>query len=109
MGYWRRVPNIKTLVLKSVPDATTRAIMLKSGESDMSNVLDGLDAEAIRRDPRLQLVATKHASMIWIEFTEQWNPKSPWHDIRLRQAVNLALTASRSTRPHASASALRLA
>ena len=90
-GYWRRVPSIKTLVLKSVPDATTRAIMLKSGESDMSNVLDGLDAEAIRQDPRLQLVATKHASMIWIEFTEQWNPKSPWHDIRLREAVNLAL------------------
>ena len=24
-GYWRRVPNVKTLVMKSVPEATTRA------------------------------------------------------------------------------------
>ena len=94
-GYWRRVPSIKTIVLKSVPEATTRAIMLKSGETDFSNVLDGLDAESIRNDKRMQLVATKHASMIWIEFTEQWNPKSPWADIRLRQAVNYALDRKR--------------
>ena len=90
-GYWRKVPSVKTLILKSVPESTTRAVMLKSGESDFSVVLDGPDAESVRSDPRLQLVATKHASMIWVEFTEQWNPKSPWHDIRVRQAVNLAL------------------
>src|SRR5215813_13935145 len=27
--YWRRVPSIKTLIMKSVPEATTRAVMLK--------------------------------------------------------------------------------
>src|SRR5262249_46559793 len=27
-GYWRRVPAVKTLVMKSVPEATTRAVML---------------------------------------------------------------------------------
>jgi peptide/nickel transport system substrate-binding protein len=90
-GYWRRVPNVKTIVMKSVPEATTRAVMLKSGESDMSVVLDGPDAEDIKRDPRMQLVASKHASIFWIEFTEQWDPKSPWHDKRLRLAVNHAL------------------
>src|SRR5882757_7926791 len=26
-SYWRRVPNVKTLVMKSVPEATTRAVM----------------------------------------------------------------------------------
>ena len=46
---------------------------------------------ASRRDPRLQVVASKHASIFWIEFTEQWDPKSPWHDKRLRLAVNYAL------------------
>ncbi|TMJ65910.1 MAG: ABC transporter substrate-binding protein, partial [Alphaproteobacteria bacterium] len=29
-GYWRRVPNVKTLVMRSVPDATTRALMVKT-------------------------------------------------------------------------------
>ena len=30
-GYWRRVPTVKTWVMKSVPEATTRAVSLKSG------------------------------------------------------------------------------
>jgi peptide/nickel transport system substrate-binding protein len=93
--YWRRVPNVKTLVMKSVPEATTRAVMLKTGEVDISIVLDGPDAEAIQHTPGMQLVSSKHASIFWIEFTEQWDPKSPWHDIRLRQAVNYALDRQR--------------
>ena len=93
--YWRRVPNVKTLIMKSVPEATTRAVMVKTGESDISLVLDGPEAEELRRDPRLQVVASKHASIFWIEFTEQWDAKSPWHDKRLRLAANLALDRTR--------------
>ncbi|HXJ82361.1 MAG TPA: ABC transporter substrate-binding protein [Candidatus Methylomirabilis sp.] len=90
-GYWRRVPNVKKLVMKSVPDANTRAVMLKSGDADIAFVLDGPDAEDLKRDPRFQIVASKHASIFWIEFADQWDPKSPWHDKRLRLAVNYAL------------------
>jgi peptide/nickel transport system substrate-binding protein len=93
-GYWRRVPNVKTWVMKSVPEATTRAVMLKSGEADIAAALDGPDAEGIKRDPRMQIVASKHASIFWIEFADQWDPKSPWHDKRLRLAVNHALNRS---------------
>jgi len=89
------VPNVKTLIMKSVPEATTRAVMVKTGESDISLVLDGPEAEEIKRDPRLQVVASKHASIFWIEFTEQWDAKSPWHDKRLRLATNLALDRQR--------------
>jgi peptide/nickel transport system substrate-binding protein len=94
-GYWRRVPNVKTLVMKSVPESTTRAVMLRTGETDIAYVLDGPDAEAIQKDPRMQIVSSKHASIFWIEFTEQWDAKSPWHDKRLRLAVNLALDRTR--------------
>lgn len=94
-AYWRRVPNVKTVVMKSVPEATTRAVMLKTGEVDIAYVLDGPEAEEIQRDPRMQVVASKHASIFWIEFTEQWNAVSPWHDQRLRRAVNLALDRKR--------------
>src|SRR5947209_1435095 len=89
--YWRRVPNVKTLVMRSVPEATTRALMLRTGEADIAYALDGPDAEDIQKTPGLQVVPSKHASIFWIEFPDQWNPKSPWHDIRLRQAVNYAL------------------
>ena len=90
-GYWRRVPNVKTLVMKSVPESTTRAVMLKSGEADIGYVLDGPDAEGLKRDPRMQVVSSKHASIFWVEFADQWDPKSPWHDKRMRLAVNFAL------------------
>jgi peptide/nickel transport system substrate-binding protein len=94
-GYWRRVPAVKTLVMKSVPDANTRAVMLKTGDADIAYVLDGPDAEDIKRTPRMQVVASKHASIFWIEFAEQWDAKSPWHDRRLRLAVNHALDRQR--------------
>jgi len=90
-GYWRKTPHVKRLVMKSVPETTTRVAMLKNGEADIANALDGEDAENVRRDPRLQLLPSKHASMFWIEFADQWDPKPPWHDKRLRQAVNAAL------------------
>ncbi|HEV8438332.1 MAG TPA: ABC transporter substrate-binding protein [Methylomirabilota bacterium] len=90
-AYWRRVPNVKRFVMKSVPEGTTRVAMLKKGEADIAYALEGEDAENVRRDPRLTLVPSKHASIYWIEFADQWDPKSPWHDKRLRLAVNYAL------------------
>ncbi|MEX2221913.1 MAG: ABC transporter substrate-binding protein [Candidatus Rokuibacteriota bacterium] len=90
-GHWRKVPNIKKLTMKSVPDSTTRLAMLKSGETDYAYFLDGPEAEAVTKDARLQLVATRHASIFWIEFAEQWDTKSPWHDRRMRLAVTHAL------------------
>ena len=90
-GYWRRVQTVKRLIMKSVPEGSTRLAMLKKGEADMAFLLDGPDAENVTHDPRLALVATRHASAIWIEFADQWDPKSPWHDRRVRLAVNHAL------------------
>jgi peptide/nickel transport system substrate-binding protein len=77
--------------MRSVPEGATRVAMLKNGEIDVAVALEGEEAESVRRDQRLKLVATRHASIAWIEFADQWDPKSPWHDRRLRLAVNYAL------------------
>ena len=90
-AYWRHAPYVKRLVMKSVPEATTRVAMLKRGEVDLAFSLDGEDAESVRRDPRLLLVPSKHASSYWIEMTEQWDARSPWADRRVRQAAAYAL------------------
>jgi peptide/nickel transport system substrate-binding protein len=89
-GYWRKVPNIKRLTIKDVPEVATRLAMLKSGEADFAPT-EGSVAEEVQRDRNLKLVDTRHASMFWIEFPDQWDPKSPWADKRLRLAVNYAL------------------
>ncbi|HTY80513.1 MAG TPA: ABC transporter substrate-binding protein [Candidatus Bathyarchaeia archaeon] len=90
-GYWRHAPYVKRLTMKGVPDSTTRLAMVKSGETDYALFLDGPEAEAVKRDPKMTLVDTRHASIFWIEFPDQWDPKSPWSDKRLRQAVSYAL------------------
>ena len=39
-GYWRKTPSIKRLVLRSLPEETTRAAALKNGEVDIAYLLD---------------------------------------------------------------------
>ncbi len=49
-SYWRKVPSLKRLVFKSVPDATTRLAMLKRGEVDVAYLLDAPQALGIVRE-----------------------------------------------------------
>ena len=89
--YWRKRPSVKRVVIKSVPDRTTRLAMLKTGEADIAYVMIGLEAIAIKTDPKLRLAKVIPPATWWMEFPEQWNPKSPWSDRRVRLAANLAL------------------
>ena len=90
-GYWRKAPSVKRLVFRSVPDETTRAAALKRGEVDVAYFLTGPVAEEVRRTPGLKLVATRTSGVFFLYFAEQWDPKSPWHDQRVRLAASLAL------------------
>ena len=88
--YWRKTPHIKRLVMKSIPDMTTRLAMLKNREADVTYGIYGPLAEEVQRDPSLKLEAPVIATQ-WIVFTnEQYDPKSPWFDQRVRLAANLA-------------------
>jgi len=89
--YWRHVPKIKTIVIRSVPDLDTRALMVKTGEADIAIALQGLAAQGLMDNPKTKIVASKHASSQWIEFPDQYDPKSPWHDKRMRLAVAYAI------------------
>src|SRR2546428_8125532 len=65
--------------------------MLKKGEADIAIAfLDGAVAAEVQRDPQLRLVDTRHASIVWLEFADQWDPKSPWHDRRGGGGANYA-------------------
>src|ERR671922_2397649 len=87
--YWRKTAHVKRLVMKSVPDATTRLAMLKKREADVTYGLYGPLAEEVQRDSNLKLEAPVIATQ-WLIFTyEQYDPKSPWADQRVRLAANL--------------------
>jgi peptide/nickel transport system substrate-binding protein len=90
-GYWRKTPSVKRLVFKSVPEATTRLAMLKRGEVDVAYLLDAPMAADIKRDPSLKLAFSGAIGTFYLDFFEQWDPKSPWADRRVRLAASLAL------------------
>ena len=90
-GYWRKSPAVKRVVMKSIPDETTRLAGLKHGEFDIAYSIRGELAEELQHTAGLSLKSTVGQATNWIYFPEQWDPKSPWHDLRVRQAANLAL------------------
>jgi peptide/nickel transport system substrate-binding protein len=89
--YWRKKPTVKRVVFKGVPDRTTRLAMLKTGEADIGYLMVGLEAATIKADPKLKLARVIAPATWWVEYPEQWNPKSPWNDRRVRLAANLAV------------------
>ncbi|HEV2055748.1 MAG TPA: ABC transporter substrate-binding protein [Methylomirabilota bacterium] len=90
-SYWRKVPSVKRLVFRAVPDESTRLAMLKRGEADFAYSIRGALAQELARTPGLTLKPVAGTFTEWLTFTEQWNPKSPWHDQRVRLAASLAI------------------
>src|SRR5262245_5098177 len=89
--YWRKPPSVKRLVMKSIPDETTRAAAVKTGEVDSAYLFGGAVAEELRRSPGVKLAAPIVYGIYWLDFPDQWDPKSPWHDRRVRLAASLAI------------------
>ena len=90
-SYWRKVPSVKRLVFKSVPEPTTRMAMLKRNEVDVAYLLDVPQAEEVKRDPSLKLAFSGGIAIWFLDFLDQWDAKSPWHDRRVRLAANYAI------------------
>ena len=90
-GYWRKKPSVKRLVLKSIPDEATRAAALKRGEVDIVYSLFGPIAEDIKRTPNLKLTAVRTNAVFFLDFVDQWDPKSPWANQKVRLAASLAI------------------
>src|SRR5262245_20547764 len=89
--YWRKTPSVKRLVFKVIPDEATRLAALKRGEIDVVYSIRGELAEELQRTPGLTLKPTVIQSPQWVSMLDQWDPKSPWHDKRVRVAANLAI------------------
>ena len=90
-GYWRKTPAVKRLIFRSMAEETTRAAALKKGDVDIAYLLSGPVADDVRKTPGLKLVAARPPGVFWIDLPDQWDPKSPWADRRVRLAASLAI------------------
>ena len=77
--------------MRSIPDETTRAAAVKTGEVDLAYLFGGPVAEDLQRSPGVKVVAPLLYGVYWLDFLDQWDPKSPWHDRRVRLAASLAI------------------
>src|SRR5689334_1652136 len=89
--YWRKPPSVKRIVLRVIPDEATRLAALKNGEVDIAYSIRAELAEELQRTPGLTLRPTVGSAPYYMYFPEQWDPKSPWHDQRVRLATKYAL------------------
>src|SRR4029077_21064169 len=67
-GYWRKTPAVSRRVFKTVPDATTRAAMLKNGEVDVAYMLDAPTALELKRDPAIRLGFSGAIGVHYLDF-----------------------------------------
>jgi peptide/nickel transport system substrate-binding protein len=87
--YYRPV-HIKNFTMLSVPEAATRVAMLERGEVDLMYFVPGELIERVKNNPKIILAPVVSAPW-WLEFPGFQDPKSPFHDKRVRQAVSLAI------------------
>ena len=88
--YWRKVPNIKTIETKGIPELASRVAALKTGEVDVAYFVTGALLQDAIEDPDIQ-VDPNNSAPFWLFFPGYEEPDNPFHDKRVRQAVSLAL------------------
>lgn len=89
--YWRKTPEVPHLVMRMVPDASTRLAAVQNGEVDFTYGVQGDLVRKAQADPNLRVVSATLSVTNFAIFASQYDSASPWSDIRIRQAANLAL------------------
>ena len=91
--FWRKVPKIKRIELYHIPEPATRVAMVRRGEVDVSTFLSGVFYEDIKKDAKLKVFTaeTQSPTQRLVYMASQWDPKSPWSDVRVRKAASLAI------------------
>ena len=89
-NYWnpKRIPKTETLVLTPIADANTRVAALRSGQVDVIESVTPDSIDSLKASG-FQIAANVYPhTWLWrLNFT----PESPFSDIRIRKAVNLAI------------------
>jgi peptide/nickel transport system substrate-binding protein len=89
--YWGGAPAIKQVRFRFVAEDSTRVAMLKTGEADMINQVPYPIVADINKTKGLKTLSTSAGNRtVFIKF-QNVNPKTPWYDIRVRQAFALAI------------------
>nr|WP_330396863.1 ABC transporter substrate-binding protein [Anaeromicrobium sediminis] len=85
-------PKFKEIVLRAIPEATSRTIELESGGVDIAYNIVPTDVPRVDENPDLELLRKVNLSTQYLGFNCE---KEPFNDVKVRKAIGLAL----STKP----------
>lgn len=90
-AYWGDKGKIEKFVVKNIPNTDTRYAALKSGEIDGVldlNAIPPFLADEIKQDSRFAVESNKSTIVRYLALN---NSRFPFNDVRMRQAVSLAI------------------
>ena len=88
--FWKKgLPYMDAITLKTLTDEQARIAALRAGAIDGAT-LSSDGAAAVKNDSNLVTLKGGTAAFRELQITIKGDPK-PWHDVRVRQAVNLAI------------------
>ncbi|HKX17329.1 MAG TPA: ABC transporter substrate-binding protein [bacterium] len=86
--YWGPKPRVRRIVYRPVPEPAARVVVLKTGEADAVLNLPPADVPALRQASGLYVRATPSQTIVELETADT---KPPFSDVRVRQALNVAI------------------
>jgi peptide/nickel transport system substrate-binding protein len=90
-NYWKRgMPYLNALSFKILPDEQARVAALRAGAID-GGTFSADSAQALRSNRNLRVLRGLTAAFRELQFTIKPGERKPWHDVRVRQAVNFAI------------------
>jgi len=89
--FWRGAPKVDEITWKFVPQSATRAALLRSGDVDFVESLDGPDLASVEGDTKL--VVTRIPLLSW-NFVGVNNRTKPFDNVKVRQAISHAIDAN---------------
>jgi len=87
-NYWDGIVKLESAKITYISDGGTRALMLESGDADMSRGIPYPEVSTVQGDPDLDVVSKETLRMYFIFVNTE---KAPLNDVRVRQAINYAI------------------
>ena len=89
--YWRGAPKMDEITWKFVPQSSSRSALLRAGDVDFVESLDGPDLVSVQSDPNL--VVNRIPLLSW-NFVGVNTKTKPFDNVKVRQAISYAIDAN---------------
>ena len=86
--YWGKPTTLEQMVMRSVPEATSRTIELESGAVDLSLIVHANDIKRISENPELKVLRALDYIVTYMGMNQS---RPALQDVRVRQAIALAV------------------